>query len=376
MMNDKIKKVLISFLMMLIFNLVISASFFWELGLEYPHVGLLFVLGLLFGPYGALGAVLANTILDFLYGYAFLEIIPSEIISFGIAYLAYKLWYSGFKTRKVTKPKLDTLYQLSLFLASLFICGFIYATVHGHLIGLIAGVGINEFEAVSYFLNFINIGFIFGIISIWLSKRIDFIETPKTSKRHINEKLYQILFCLLITATMISAISLLTDPNRNIIIGEITLIGILLYAYLTKPFEYKIEANVENTLIENIIHNFLLITLAIAILGVIISIFDFNYIKTMENIDIYIHLLPMLIISDIIIILFFVPGIIILKYIEQKVINPISSFSEIEKFIKEDEKIETEGLVNIYSKYINEKNEIGTLARSYTELIEHNNKRK
>ena len=36
-------------------------------------------------------------------------------------------------------------------------------------------------------------------------------------------------------------------------------------------------------------------------------------------------------------------------------------------------KIEAEGLVNVYSHYINEQNEIGTLARSYTELIEHNN---
>ncbi|WP_296884831.1 PP2C family protein-serine/threonine phosphatase, partial [uncultured Methanobrevibacter sp.] len=39
----------------------------------------------------------------------------------------------------------------------------------------------------------------------------------------------------------------------------------------------------------------------------------------------------------------------------------------------ENEKIESDGLVKIYSKYINEKTEIGTLARSYTELIKFNN---
>ena len=53
--------------------------------------------------------------------------------------------------------------------------------------------------------------------------------------------------------------------------------------------------------------------------------------------------------------------------------KPILAFSEIEGFINENEKIESEGLVEIYSKYINEQNEIGTLALSYTELIEHNN---
>ena len=30
-------------------------------------------------------------------------------------------------------------------------------------------------------------------------------------------------------------------------------------------------------------------------------------------------------------------------------------------------------MVNVYSRYVNEENEIGTLARSYTELIKHNN---
>ena len=83
--------------------------------------------------------------------------------------------------------------------------------------------------------------------------------------------------------------------------------------------------------------------------------------------------MPTLIITDVIIILFFIPGIIILKYIEDKVFKPILSFSEIEGFIKENEKIESDGLVEIYSKYINEQNEIGTLARSYTELIKHSN---
>ena len=83
--------------------------------------------------------------------------------------------------------------------------------------------------------------------------------------------------------------------------------------------------------------------------------------------------MPILVISDIIIILFFIPGIIILKYIGDNVVKPITSFSEIERFIKEDEKIEAEGLIKVYSEYVNEQNEIGTLARSYTELINHNN---
>ena len=356
---------------MIVVNLLFS-TFLWDLGLESPHVGLLFVLGLLFGPYGALGAVLANILLDLLYGFTPIEIMPSTIFSFGVSYLAYKLWYSGFKTNKITKPKLDNIYHLSLFLSSIFICGLIYSVIHGNLLGVFYNRKVIPFYTVSYLLNFINIAFIFGIISIWFSDRIDFIEIPKKTKRTVNRRLYRILFYLLIISTIITSLSIITTVDKNIIIGEIILIGILLFGYLTKPFEYEIQPTDENTIIENIVRNFLTITLAIAIFGVLISILSYNFV-THINDNFYINMMPLLIITDVLLIVFFIPGIISLRYVERKVIKPISSFSEIERFINENEKIEAEGLIDIYSKYINEKTEIGTLARSYTDLIKHNN---
>ena len=140
-----------------------------------------------------------------------------------------------------------------------------------------------------------------------------------------------------------------------------------------KPFGYTIQSNDKKTVIEEIIRIFIIITLTIAIIGIVISILNYNYITNINHDNIFLLLMPALLITDVIIILFFVPGIIILKYIGDKVIKPISSFSKIEDFIHENEKIESDGLVEIYSKYINEQNEIGTLARSYTELINHNN---
>lgn len=372
-MKSKLKKLSISFIIMIIVNVLCASSIFWDLGMDSPHVGLLFVFGLIFGPYGSLGAVLANIIMDLTGGYSLIQTIPSEIISFGVSYLAYKLWYSGFKTNKITKPKLDTIYHLSLFLSTIFLCGFIYSATHGNLVGIYFGKKLIDYAFISYFLNFINIAFIFGIIGIWFSDMFNIIETPKKSKRTANKKLYRALLYLLIISTIITSSSMILSIDNNILIGEIALVGILLYGYLTKPFEYDIEPCDENTVIENIIQNFLIITLFIAIFGIMISILSYNFIESLNNSNFYLSVMPGILITDAIIILFFIPGIIILKYIEQKVIQPISSFSEIEKFIHENEKIESEGLVNIYSKYLNEKNEIGTLARSYTELIKHNN---
>ena len=371
-MKTKLKQILVPFLSMIIINFILYSDFFLELGIESPYVGLLFVFGLLFGPYGALGAVLGNIVIDYIGGFTPLEILPSAIFSFGVSCLAYKLWYSGFKTDKITKPKLDNLYHLSLFLSIMIICGIIYSAIHGKLVGLIISTDIIDFFTPSYFLNFVNGAFIFGIVSLFISDKIDFIHTPKTTKKAFNRKLYRILFYLLLISGIIAFITSEFDMGKNFIIGEIIVLGILLFAYLTKPFEYEIQPNDENTMIESIMRNFLIVTLSLAILGILVSIFSYKYVASLDA-NIFITLLPLLIITDVFIILFFIPGMIIFRYIERKLIKPISSFSKIENFINENEKIEAEGLLDIYSKYVNEKNEIGTLARSYSKLIEHNN---
>ena len=371
-MKTKLKQILVPFLSMIIINFILYSDFFLELGIESPYIGLLFVFGLLFGPYGALGAVLGNIVIDHIGGFTPIEILPSAIFSFGVSCLAYKLWYSGFKTDKITKPKLDNIYHLSLFLSIMIICGIIYSAIHGKLVGLIISTDIIDFFTPSYFLNFVNGAFIFGIVSLFISDKIDFIHTTKKKKKAFNRKLYRILFYLLLISGIIAFITSEFDMGKNFIIGEIIVLGILLFAYLTKPFEYEIQPNDENTMIESIMRNFLIVTLALAILGILVSIFSYKYVASLDA-NIFITLLPLLIITDVFIILFFIPGMIIFRYIEQKLIKPISSFSKIENFINENEKIEAERLLDIYSEYVNEKNEIGTLARSYSQLIEHNN---
>ena len=372
-MNLKLKKILISFFAMMIIGYAIQLPLTRYSEIIIPQIGLLYVLGLLFGPYGALGATSANIIINLINGYTPVEIIPSAIFSFGVSYLSFKLWYTCFKTNKITKPRLDNIYHLTLFLLSIIVCGLVYSAALGGLTSLIYGSEWDEIYFIYYSLHFTNFAFIFGILGIWLSKKIDFIDTPKISKRKSNEKFYQILLYLLIIISIISAISLVTDQNTNIIIGEILLIGILLFSYLTKPFNHEIQENNENTITEKILQIFLIITLTIAISGIILSIFGNSYLSRYFGGNTYLIIMPELIITDMIIILFFIPGIIILRYIEKKILKPISSFSEIERFIRENEKIESDGLLKMYSEYINEKNEIGILARSHTELISYNN---
>ena len=66
-MKSKPAKVAISFITIILINILLCP--FYGYGIENPHVGFLFVLGLAFGPYGALGAVLGNIVIDLVSGY-------------------------------------------------------------------------------------------------------------------------------------------------------------------------------------------------------------------------------------------------------------------------------------------------------------------
>lgn len=372
-MKSKLKQIAISFILMILINLLLSNIVFYELGIENTHIGLLYILGLLFGPYGAFGAMLGNIVVDLMNGYTPIEILPSAIITFAVSYLSYKLWYTGLKTEKITKPRLNTVEHLNLFLFGIIICGLIYSAAHAMLLCIFLEASIFRVYFMQYFLNFTNFAFIFGVLGIWISKKIDFVETPKISKRNINKKFYQAVFCLLMAIVVISSLMLMMHVYRNLLWGLVIIIGILLYIYLTKPFGQEIEPTNENTITKKILLNFIIITVIIAVIGISISILSINYIPHIENVNIYLYLMPIIIITDVVIFLFFVPGIIILRYIENNVIRPLSSFSEIESFIGKNEKIEADGLLDVYSRYTNEKTEIGNLARSYTELINFNN---
>lgn len=377
MMKDKLKKIIVPFVLMAAFYFIPNyVNIIFDYNVFIPHVGILFVSGLLFGPYGAFGATLANVMLDMSFNISPVESLISILVDFGVSCLAYKLWYNRDSRKKeIYRPRLDNIHQLILFMVDILICGFIYSVLEGIIGSLFFDVDffINVL-ILQYFINFINISFIIGIIGIWVSKKINFIHTPQKSKRKANKRLYKILFSILIILTAVLFIQSHMQMNIAIAIAELALVIIILYAYLTKPIESEVASIQISPISEKIMNIFLFATLIIAISGLLFSIFvaktsfiDFEELVTISE------LMPFLMITDIIILLFFIPGMIVVKYVENTLINPIKSFSQIGEFVHENQKIETEGLLDIYSKYINENNEIGTLAQSYTDLINYNN---
>lgn len=380
-MNKKIKKIMVPFILMLIFNL---GSYYFMMGENFgegfsPHVGLLVISGLLFGPYGAIGSVLGNALCDLLRGYSLGLTVTSEIVGLGVSLLAYKLWHEPIKSRRlVTKPQLNNTSNIILFLGIVIVCSLLFALINKKLFYLMypETITINMQIGIRYFVNFINSGFIFGIIGIWISKRIDFVHVPKKTKRKLNKKLYQGIGIILSISTLTI---LITDYYFNIsetiLVIEAILLTSLIFLYTTKPITVKISEITFKSIPEKIMNIFLLATLFIVIVGIIISL-DPIFIKAIDKflpIDSYEVKLSIMILIDIILIIFFIPSIAVLKYVEHEVIHPITSFSKIEKFVKKGDKIESKSLIDIYSNYLNKEDEIGMLARSYTDLINYTN---
>ena len=380
-MNDRVKQIGIPFILMIIFNLGIfyltGGQNFGE-GLS-PHVGILLISGLLFGPYGAIGSALGTFLCDLVRGYSLTISVLSEIVGFAISYLAYKLWYNNYKGRlEITRPKLNNTYNILLFIGITLICALLFSVLNGKLFYIFYPdtIPITSLIEIRYFFNFINSSFVFGIIGIWLSNKINFIHIPKASQKKTDEKLYRILGILLLISL---ALTLIIDSsivlNSYIVVFELIIISLILFAYLTKPITSDIVVRNSKSIPEEIMNIFHLTILFIITIGILMS-YDHILITAVDNlltISANEIIISMMILVDMLLLIFFIPSLGVLKYIEIKVIEPILSFAKIEDFIHENEKIESEGLVNIYSKYVNEETEIGTLARSYTDLINFNN---
>ena len=163
--------------------------------------------------------------------------------------------------------------------------------------------------------------------------------------------------------------------NNVIVTGELIIVTAILFIYLTKPQACEVSKNNGKSIPGEIMNIFLLTTLIILFLG-FLATYDHILLTAVNE---YIPLdkneivMTMMILMDILLLIYLIPSMFVLRYVERNVISPIISFSKIEEFVNENEKIESDGLVNIYSEYINNETEIGSLARSYTDLINHNN---
>ena len=338
-----------------------------------PHIGLLFVSGLLFGPYGSIGAVLGVTASDFIKGYPIDTLTLRFIVSFGVSYLSFKLWYSKFNDGDIYPPRLVDSANLAKFLGIILITGLIYSISMDGLLrimrpDLVAIIGNVD---IKYFLNYINFSAIFGIIGIWIARKLDCFHIPEISSKPPHNQFYRIVCILLICLAIIFAVDgYIIEESQIIITFLFVLLLAIVFIYLTKPVTSRIVTP-DTTTHERIMDVFLLVTLIIILAAIAYINFTTEswYFNPVNNEFVW----ELLLAADVILLIFFIPSGVVLSYIERKLIDPIVSFSRIDGVIHEGERINTEELLDVYSPYTDEDSEVGKLARSYTNLITYNN---
>lgn len=372
-MKSKLKRILIPFILMIIikfgYYIVLSPNSINGNGLN-PHMGLAFASGLLLGPYGALGVGLGDILSNILRGYSLNISLLSGLVNFIVSLLCYKLWYSQFYKEEIHPPILVNLSSIVKFLAILIFTGLVFSLLEPETILIFEPKSV-AFIDFKFLLNYINFGLIFGVIGIWITRRLNYYCLPKISNSS-KELFYKIILILLVFLIILFVSDEFIFSHGILdVITEFLILTILSCIFLTKPISHKISIPKKATT-ERIMNIFLFIAL---ILLFLIFLLMNEYVDVMPdtNLSYDESVWAYLFVSDMVLIIFLIPAGFVLKVIDNTLIKPMLSFSEIEDYIHEGEKIETEGLLDLYSKYTDEDNEIGKLARSYSDLITYNN---
>lgn len=368
------KYIIIPFIVYLICNLVLEStlSFFPDSVID-PTFGLTSIFGLLYGPYGALGSSLANLIVNiFYYNVTPVNYVPFFLTEFLWGYMTYKLWYFFSNKKTVSIPRINSVYTLLKFLSIILITTIVFSF-------LILAIEINGSELSLYGLQsaFYNVtptfildgfvfSYIFGIIAISIvnMKNLNVI-IPTSTTLYKNQNTISNISLILAVIILIAGFLYSNFNLNNFHDLFIYLIIILLFIYLNKPIKHKVKR--KDIYYNKVFGKILLIFL----------IFSFIFMTTLGMLS-YFHFLPnikfinpslsLLFYMLFGIIVFQLPGVIVLYYIEKHFTTPLSIFVKTTRNYLKD-KNDSNDTLKKYSQYIESNDEIGDLAQSFSKLI-------
>ena len=332
------------------------------------------VFGMMFGPWGALGAASGNLIADIIAGYPPEVYLLGFIPQFLYGYISYKLWYSLKIVDKITKPRINTVWNLIKFLIVIFITSTMMSVLLGTFLEALNITNIASPSTLIIQFNNFEFSMIFGILIITLANfyKIKMYEPKKTKKILIPPKVFDIL---LISAIILGAFyaiysSIFGQISNNYMIILTISIYLMALFYIFKPIVREIEEKktfVKISLTEKIISFFIIIGAIIAILVGIIAFF-INPVSV-ENIMSFWEIVYLSI--ALVLGIFYIFSIIFLWYIEKGITTPIESLSQItDDYTSSEEHIKhSEHTLSNIKKYTKDNSEIGILAISLKKMV-------
>ena len=229
--QNKFKIVLVLSLVFLIESLIFRQFFevFSVIGVRPSALPVVF--GLMFGFYGAIGAVLGNLIANILSGYTPLLITIGAISKFIYAILPFIMWNAidEIQKCKLQDVRLDSGRSLFKYIVIIFLNGLVISVFLGYIMRNLGARTLFPISTLMLLLNNLVLCMIVGI------PLIIFISLKKLSKKHADLSLNEKLVLMFLVFGVISSVlfgSFVFAELYQTILNSVT-IWMLLYFYIS-----------------------------------------------------------------------------------------------------------------------------------------------
>lgn len=364
-----------------------------------PYMAMTFILGILFGPWGALGATLVSLHRD-MTAVSFAEpatIALDFVLTFIMGYIPYKLWYSNTRSGRSKPPVFDSSRNIIDFVLVMVASGVIYTALYNILYGFVDGFVHFDAQDMGMFLNLIGFSLLFGMLAIVLCRYVGLrfwtpVRRVGTDFRdRIDPRIYDV--ALVLSVAIPAIICQLTSADY-LIVAMIAGYGLCLF-YCLRPVR-SVEYTDKLTDIGNgiMLNRFdAKLTDRIIIIGVICGLFIgfvtivafyMGILVEIPGIENYIHVgkssegmtvdelardASLTIYLGSTMIVFFAGAVIYLGYVEKTITRPLGEIADAAKdFAALGVVASSAGMTNTCAPYVKKNSEIGELARSLDKM--------
>ncbi|WP_244834736.1 PP2C family protein-serine/threonine phosphatase [Clostridium sp. BJN0001] len=333
--KEEIKRIFFSAFIVFIFSIIglYIKNFFSSIIDFRAYEVITPVLGLYFGPSGAIGSSIAGLIFDYIYSDGNILLILSKfILNFFYAYTPYKLWYTFTKNEECRIPNLNDTHSIIKFGYILFVGSLAYRISQNSIYSLSTNEKSIDIKILFLqFLNNYNFEVIVGaLILMFLSLTLIRPHVPSRHtkiKKNIN---YQYIFYLLFIVGIAGIVINKFNIYNNVLnIGIVILTYLLILIFLLCPISNgKNIINIEQAKGIRSIHG--KVTLTFLFLGIIVivimDIISNIALYSCRNINTYVKVYAVIGVFSSLVIFFIIE---VIKFVEKRITKPIKILFDI-----------------------------------------------
>lgn len=328
------------------------------------------VLGIIWGPYGALGISLGNLISDIMSGSSFFICISGFFANFFYAYIPYKMWYTYKVNPDDALPNLGNVNKILKYIYIVFVNSFVVSGLLS-VIFEIAGFSASANSYILLFFNNFDFAILLGIpLLLFIKKSNIRYIVPEKIEPNAKNKQWPLYIAAAI-GLLYFAMSFVDGKQIHFTLACIIfcISAVLVLIHSIQPFTHKINVELDNTKTKlrfpikaKVTIGFLLLAITFLICIGILSINMGEIYEDKVERWMYIYTVMGVAINIV-----FSVAILFLWYVEKKIVNPLEELTRrSQKFIDRDKDIE---ILNVDPILIDTGDEIQNLAESFNEMM-------